>query len=553
MNWPARTAEAGCARSALCALSLLMGSLLVLESCAPTVDDQAIPPVEAWGDWSQPYGDAIDEAARKALEPLDSSDAGRDQVMSLEEFFALDIETRRLREANARRLRERAIILERTTGVDSLELYLQALRAAPVDIPSYEEACRILLDRGAWQRTHALAVQGIRLDRQNGLLWAMLGATYAQADDRTRARAAFEVAMRLRDPNVQRSNIAERLAAFYIQEGEYERADSLVAATADAIPAWMGHYARAKAAEVRGGVDEARQQLRAAGNDSTAPGIVHADLGHLERNAGNLEAAEAAYREALRLDPHLQAAHNGLGAVQWARGEYDAALTRFQDITTANPTNYSAHYNYAGALLDAAAASDDDADADRMYALAARHFGACIDADYEVPRALAGRAQAHLARGELDAAIADARQLALWPGYEESARLLMARASLSAGNPREVVAQLEASFESGSLSDVGLAMLGKALLELDRYERAAAVLLRAIEGGASNLSVAMNYAIALSESGKFDEAERVLRALVEEHPNEAALLQNLAAVLQRQGRIYEADQLLIRVNRLEGR
>ena len=521
--------------------------------CAPAASKRTLPPIEPWGNLSQPYGDDLDAAAREALGPRDPRYSVRYHAIRLEDFWFQNPETRRLREAQAQTLRDRGRMLKRLSNIDSLDLYLEALHVAPIDVPSYEEAGRILVQRGASQRAHALIVQSIRLDPQNGVLWTLLGAAYVQIGNAGKARAAFEYALQQDDRQVRRTNVAEQLAALYIRAGEYARADSLVGAMATTVPSWLGSYSSAKEASSRGDVDAARAHFVEATRDPRAPSAVYVDLGDLERQRGDLGAAEAAYRKALQLEPHLQEARNGLGLVQWARGDLENASQRFARLVRSNTTNYVAQFNYAGVLLDSASESQDRRAADSLYALAAQHFGVCIQADYEAARARLGRSQAYLGRSDLDAAIADARQLASQPEYDVSARLLIARASLNAGNPSEAVQQLEPLYERGSLPPAGLATLGGAYLELQEPERAVAVLLRAVESGGPSLSVEMNYAVALSKSGRLEEAETVLRDLIDEHPNNANLLQNLAAVLQRQGRTVEADRLLIEVNRLEGR
>lgn len=525
---------------------------LALTNCA-TAPKRPLPPVEPWGDLSRPYGDALDAAAREALGRRDPAYSVYYDAIWLEDFYTLDMVQRQARERRAHALRVRATTLRDMSGLDSLGLYLEALHTAPVDIKSYEHAGRILLNRGAWRRGHALLVQGIRLDPRNGVLWTLLGAAYLQVGNNSKARVALEYALLQGDREIKRVNVAENLATLYVQEGEYARADSLISETAGGIPAWLQSYVRAKEAWTQGDLRTAGRELREAARDSLAHSAVYVDLGALELQSDSLDAAEAAYRRALHLDPHQQSARNGLGLVQWARGDLDQAMLRFARLVRVNPHNYAAQLNYGGVLLDAADAHDNRDAADSLRALAVRHFGVCIDADYRRSSAYAGRAQAHLRRGEYDAALADARQLTGSPTHDEHARLLIARASLSSGNASEAIEQLEPLYEAGSLPQIGIAMLGKALLEQKQYDRAASVLRRAVEAGAPSLSVAMNYAVALSESGKLDEAEAVLRDLVDAHPNDASLLQNLAAVLQRQGRIAEADQLLIRVNRLEGR
>ena len=526
---------------------------LALGSCAPSSTKKPLPPIEPWGDLARPYGDALDAAARDALGPRAPGFSVRYDEIWLEDFYTLDMRQRQARETQARGLRERARTLKRIGGLDSLGLYLEALHAAPVDIPSYEEAGRILLERGAWRRGHAILVQGIRLDPRNGVLWTLLGSAYAQAGNHTKARAAFEFALLQGDREVDRTNVAENLATLYVQESEYARAESLVLASAGAIPEWLGAYASAKQALERSDEDAAYQKLLEAARDPRAQSAVYVDLANLEQRRGNLDAAMDAYREALRLTPHSQAARTGLGVVMWARGDLEEAMVRFARLVRVNPVNYTAQFNFAGVLLDAAAKSQNAHVADSLNAQAIRRFSACIDANYQTPHALTGRAQAHLAQGDYDAALADARRVATFPDHDEPARLLIARVSLTTGDPREAVRQLEPPYETRTLSPVGLAMLGKALLELEQNERAAAVLLRAVENGSPSLSVAMNYAVALSKSSRLEEAESVLRGLIEEHPDDVDLLQNLAAVLQRQGRIVEADRLLMQINRLEGR
>ncbi len=512
-----------------------------------------MPPIEPWGDLSRPYGDAPDQAARDALGPRDPGFSVRYDEIWLEDFYALDMNVRQARERQARGLRERARTLKRVGGLDSLGLYLEALHAAPVDIPSYEEAGRILLDRGAWRRAHALVVQGVRLDPQNGVLWTLLGAAYLQLGNNAKARAAFEYALALGDRQVKRVNVAENLATLYVQDGEFARADSLVQAHAKTAPRWLGTYAQAKEALAQGDTETGYDRLRQAARDPGAPAAVHGDLAALEQRRGNLDAALESYRHALRLNPHAQPARLGLGVVHWARGEYDEAITRFARLVRANPYNYAAQFNYGGVLLEVAARENDPAVADSLNAAAIERFTVCIDGDYKRADATLARAQAHLARADTDAALADARRLATLPQHDTPARLLIARASLTRGDPAEVVRQLEPLYDDGSLPPTGLAMLGKAHLELEHFERAERVLLRAVETGSASVSVAMNYAVALSESGKLDEAETVLRRLLDENPDNVDVLQNLAAVLQRQGRIVEADRLLVRINRLEGR
>ena len=57
--------------------------------------------------------------------------------------------------------------------------------------------------------------------------------------------------------------------------------------------------------------------------------------------------AERLFKDTLRLDPSNEGALNGLGNVQYARGEPDAAITSYRSAVEANPTYASAYHDLA--------------------------------------------------------------------------------------------------------------------------------------------------------------------------------------------------------------
>jgi tetratricopeptide (TPR) repeat protein len=67
--------------------------------------------------------------------------------------------------------------------------------------------------------------------------------------------------------------------------------------------------------------------------------------------AGRLDQAEAAYREALRLTPGHPAVTHNLGVIAAARGRHREALTHFDTAIAAEPQYASAQYNRGSALL----------------------------------------------------------------------------------------------------------------------------------------------------------------------------------------------------------
>ena len=67
--------------------------------------------------------------------------------------------------------------------------------------------------------------------------------------------------------------------------------------------------------------------------------------------AGRLDEAEAAYRDALILAPRHAATHHNLGVVFAAQGRHPAAIAQFDEVIAAEPNYAAAHYNRAVALV----------------------------------------------------------------------------------------------------------------------------------------------------------------------------------------------------------
>jgi tetratricopeptide (TPR) repeat protein len=551
---------------------LLLGFLMSALACAGSSQRESsseaatqpreIPAVEAWGDLDAPYGDAIEAAARQALGPPEPFVSQPYDEISLQDFLALDMSVRDAREARAREQRERAQELRRESNSDSLALYLDAIRTAPTDVPSYEEAGRILLQRGAPRRAHALVVQALRLDRQNALLWVYLAQSYQQLSDLDRAIAVLEHVQTLdkvwraapqfstqRDmfyrADVQ--NVVEALAVLYVEKGELARAESLLT-TADSNTAWLQALIHARRAREEGDLHAARIALEEATRHSDAQVAVFVELGSVLYALGDLDAAVSAYDAALRRAPHERAAQNGLGLVLWSRGDLDTAVAKFDALARSDPYDYAAQLNLGSAALELAGSRS--APAGSLCAQAEAAFSVCIEAQYHLESACVGRAQARLRQGDLDGAALDARAALDSPQHGANARLLLARAFLSSGRPEEVVVQLRPEFENGALGEQGLFILGKAYLDLDRAPEALPVLRQAYELQPEDWHVAMNYAVALSETRQWAEAEKILRRLAEEYPDNPSVLHNLAALLASTGRYSEADELLRRARDL---
>ena len=72
-------------------------------------------------------------------------------------------------------------------------------------------------------------------------------------------------------------------------------------------------------------------------------------MGIAYRNAARFEEAENAFREALRLNPHLADIHLSLGSLQLDMGHYEQGLSSIRGAVRLTPKNADAH-RYLGEL-----------------------------------------------------------------------------------------------------------------------------------------------------------------------------------------------------------
>ncbi len=78
----------------------------------------------------------------------------------------------------------------------------------------------------------------------------------------------------------------------------------------------------------------------------------HLNEGNVLRDKGDLAGAEAAFRQALRLDPNYTHAHNNLGLVLHDKGDLQGAIAEHKEALHLDPKFAWAHNNLGWALQD---------------------------------------------------------------------------------------------------------------------------------------------------------------------------------------------------------
>ena len=123
----------------------------------------------------------------------------------------------------------------------------------------------------------------------------------------------------------------------------------------DAVPISLDHAeAQHTPGRARGGqgqldaaIAEYRKAIRLNPNDAEA----HSNLGFAFARLGQFDAAVAECREAIRLDPKLAAAHVNLGMALARQGKVSAAIPEFRKAIRLAPNLAQAHSNLGAALV----------------------------------------------------------------------------------------------------------------------------------------------------------------------------------------------------------
>lgn len=200
--------------------------------------------------------------------------------------------------------------------------------------------------------------KAVAADPGNADAWMLLGRLLTQHDGRLeailRATEAFEQALEQRPDSVE---IRLRLTRAYRRIGLYEEALELLDgfATAGSI-AFSLALARAQIQMQVGSYHGARATLRHAITEG-AGALTYYQLGIVERNLGDLDAARAALETANRLRPRLIEAILELGSLLITRQEFATATETLRRAVEVAPENAGAHNLLGLARLRAGDAS----------------------------------------------------------------------------------------------------------------------------------------------------------------------------------------------------
>jgi len=333
-------------------------------------------------------------------------------------------------------------------------------------------------------------------------------------------------------------------SAFGLARASYAEGDASAAATAarDALTQNPNHVgarillARISSAQ-RSGEAEALAMLSSITKNPAAASpdeLVNAQtlFGDIHLARSRMSQAEAAYSEALKINPKAARALNGLGDALYRAGRFSEAQARFEASTQADPDDLSAKIGVAKSKLALERVEDASANLKKLRDT----YPASVPVSYWFGRALEAAGNRALAetvyRGVLKTPSNDPQTVDVY----------IALALLQSQQGRNDEAQKTLADARAKLPDVaGIhKALGEVALSQGRYSQATAEFRQALALDAEDLGARFRLGVALRRDGKFEEAGKTFEAVAAVDKDYPGLALERGLLFEATGRLGDA-------------
>jgi tetratricopeptide (TPR) repeat protein len=256
------------------------------------------------------------------------------------------------------------------------------------------------------------------------------------------------------------------------------------------IPRWLGaaHDASERALQLDPATSEAY----------SARGLI---FFFMQRNA----EAEGEAREALGIDNNNDVAHDLIGRIRFARGEFMGAIAAYRDALRINPYYVWCHNDLAWALMMVGAEDEAEQVLDRVLAISPSDEGGHC-----------GKAALHLVRGRAGDALIECRKAQasnpLYPFVLQMLPPILARNGLY----EEATQLCMALIESPQTSFIGNAGLGLVYAEIGDRQRLEVCVERFLQEKPFYAPMSLSYAVLYHAVGEKAVAEQLVAKAVRE-------------------------------------
>ena len=299
----------------------------------------------------------------------------------------------------------------------------------------------------------------------------------------------------------------------------------------------------------------APQQAAAPAAPQLLPGVAEAinkgfDLLARRDAAG----AEAAFRQAIELQPELEMAHRGLGMALRARSQDEAAVRELEIATRLDPADADAHFELAAAawaLSRQPAGSQRAPGNARDYrSLAAgvyRKLAALRPQDASIRQTLA---ELDLEAGRKEEALAEMQEAARTAPDDAATHVALGRVYFAQAEEDKAAAEFQKALQLNPREGQAYLALGQMRFFEKRYPQAAENFQHAIEVTPNLGPAYAGMAQIYTQQGRSAEARKMLEKVVALDPDDWQSLYQLAVLMNSAGEVGAATGLLERVTRL---
>ncbi len=265
--------------------------------------------------------------------------------------------------------------------------------------------------------------------------------------------------------------------------------------------------------------------------------------------------AEAAFRQAIELQPELEMAHRGLGLALRARGQDEAALRELEVATRLDPADVDAHYALAATAWSLSRQSSASprtrgGPVQDYRALAAREYrklAALRPQDASVRQSLA---ELDLEAGRKEEALADAQAAVRVAPDDPVAHVALGRVYFAGAEEDKAAAEYEKALKLNPKEGRAYLALGQIRFFQRRYAQAAENFQHAIQVSPNLGPAYAGMAQVLIQQGHSAAARSMLEKVVAMDPQDWESQYQLAVLLNAAGEVGSAAELLEKVTRL---
>jgi len=234
----------------------------------------------------------------------------------------------------------------------AIEKYRSMLKLAPHLAPAYNNLGMLYFNQHDYTHAAEVLKKGLDINPDMPTASALLGMSYHEMGDHDQAEPLLEAAVQA---NPSDDNLQMALAHDLIDLGKYEAATPYLRSYLDRHPKDQQAWYLLGKTYLQLSEDALGQINQIDPNSVTA----HLVAGEIDESMHNYDGALVEYKKAIDLAPNQPGTHEHMGNTFWSIGKWDSAETEFKAELANDPSNCTARWKLANAMLEANAPAQD--------------------------------------------------------------------------------------------------------------------------------------------------------------------------------------------------